>query len=141
MTAKSTTALTPTTPTPEENPLKSLTTKDLLQELFSRYREGLFIAHSSDKSNPIQIGCHFPTKMTGMHSVLTGALRRILTGLEKKYPDLPIDEQPNNGMIIDTEVSEGSTMKTKQKMGSQPIRCNGMPHRATMNIPEATSSN
>ena len=118
-----------------KNPLKDFITKDLLEELFSRFKEGLFIAHSSDKSNPIQIGCHFPIKMTGMHSVLTGALRRVLSGLERKYPDVPTSGPDADHMIVCTEAEPP---KCETKIGNSLARPIGMPPRATMSgAPEA----
>jgi hypothetical protein len=70
----------------ETRPLALATTKQLLEELFVRYEEAIFIGHADDRVNPLQLACHFPEKSTGMHSVLTSALERVLTGLKRKYP-------------------------------------------------------
>jgi hypothetical protein len=73
--------------------LSSVSTQELLGELFNRYREAIFVGHHpQDVVNPLHMATHIPNERTGMHSVLTCALQRVLGSLQRKYPD-------NNGDV------------------------------------------
>lgn len=103
------------------NGLTSATTEQLLRELFGRFKESMFVGHSSDRVHPIQFACDLPQKSTGMHSALTTALDRVLAGLKRKYPDtetptvglydiVPTSHIPTNGCTGHTDGQQQTTI-------------------------------
>lgn len=72
--------------------LAMFSTKDLLGELFKRYREAVFIGNAGGM-DPIHMATQFG-KTTGMHSVLMVQLNNLLVNLRRKYPETPLSPVP-----------------------------------------------
>lgn len=73
--------------------LAMFSSKDLLAELFKRYREAVFIGNAGGM-DPIHMTTHLPNSATGMHSVLAVQLNNLLSNLKRKYPDMPLSPVP-----------------------------------------------
>ena len=83
--------------------LSSVNTKDLLTELFSRYKEGIFIGNAGGM-DPIHMSTHLPTKSTNMHSVLIVQLTTLLNNLRKKYPEVTSSCSLTKGQVIPSSI-------------------------------------
>lgn len=68
--------------------LCSIPTRQLLETLFSRYKEAVFIGNDHVTGRPLHLACHMPEQTTGMHSRLVGALQRLVDTICRRYPDV-----------------------------------------------------